>query len=243
MKKILLGLGAVIAVALVGVIIRQEYFYHPVSTLQGELSAIISPDLPGWTSEDLPLADSPEMQERTEQILNFEQAVYRVYKQGDREIGVYVAYWKPKQMPVRLVEAHTPDICWVRNGWHQREAEEGVALSADGTPLHPAEYRAYNRQEGGNLTYVYYWHTVGDTIYVNRTVGEWDRLDPIKTVFRYGLDQMQEQFFVRISSNKPFGEIFQTDPGMRELMKELADITLAAPPPPPSDQATPVAAS
>jgi hypothetical protein len=238
MKKILIAFAAVVAVTLVGVLIRQEFFYHPTTTLNEPLAEAVSADLPGWTSEDLPLANSPEMQERTEEILNFEEAIYRVYKQGDREIGVYVAYWKPKQMPVRMVEAHTPDICWVKNGWTRREMEPGVPLAVGETELFPAEYRAYNTQDGGALTYVYYWHTVGDTLYVNRStkLGTWDRLDPIKTIFHYGLDQMQEQFFIRISSNKPFGDIFEVDPGMRELMQELADLTLAVPPPPPADQ-------
>ncbi len=231
MKILLLSLGGLICAALIGIFIRQEYFYNPEVTLTEPLDELISPDLPGWTSEDLELADSPEMQERTEQILNFTQALYRKYTQGDREVGVYVAYWKPKKMPVRLVQAHTPDICWVRNGWNPQDREESVEMAAGETELFPAEYRSYNRQEGGNLTYVYYWHTVGDTLYVNRVVGTWDRLDPIKTIFKYGLDQMQEQFFVRISSNKPFGDLFQADPGMRELMEELADLTLAPPPP------------
>ncbi|MGE9292390.1 MAG: exosortase-associated EpsI family protein [Puniceicoccales bacterium] len=231
MKKALLFFGALVCAALVGILVRQEYFYHPEITLTEPLADLISDDLPGWDCEELELASSPEMRERTEDILNFEEAIYRRYTQGDRQISVYVAYWKPKQMPVRLVEAHTPDICWVRNGWQRMDAEEGVDLQAGQEELFPAEYRTYTHPKAGSdLTYVYYWHTVGESIYVNRVVGEWDRLDPIKTIFKYGLNQMQEQFFVRISSNMPFGDVFEADPGMHMLIQELADLTLAPPP-------------
>lgn len=230
MKIALLSLGTAIVVALVAVIVRQEFFFSPERTLTEPLAEIITADLPGWKSEDLELASSQEMQERTEEILNFEEALYRKYQKGSREIGVYIAYWKPKQMPVRQVQSHTPDVCWVRNGWDLQDRADDIAFTSNGRELFPAEYRSFTWRDGGNLTHVYYWHTVGDTLYVNRTeAGEFDRLDPIKTVFKYGLDQMQEQFFVRISSNQPFGNIFESDPGMRQLMQELADLTLAAP--------------
>lgn len=232
MKIALLSIGALVCALLVGVIIRQEYFFEPPRTLQDPLVEIISADIPGWESEDLELASSMEMQERTEEILNFEEAVYRVYKKGGREIGVYVAYWKPKQMPIRQVQSHTPDICWVRNGWQMEDRADAIPFKAGEVDLFPAEYRTFTWNGAGQLTYVYYWHTVGDTIYVNRTeAGEFDRLDPIKTIFKFGLDQMQEQFFVRISSNRPFDNIFQSDPGMAQLLEELSDLTLAAPTP------------
>ncbi len=224
MKIALLTFASLICLGLFGVFVRQEIFYNPEQHFAASLDTAISADLPGWESEELEFTDYEG------EILNYEEAIHRVYRQGDREVDVYVGYWKPKQMPVREVQSHTPDVCWVRNGAELKDKEFSVQLTSEGTPLHPAEFRSFRMPGSGDIKHVYYWHTVGDTLYVNRVkAGQFDRLDPIKTVFTYGLDQMQEQFFVRLSSNKPFYDIFKTDPGMRQLLSELTALTLAAP--------------
>src|SRR5690606_8770484 len=128
-----------------------------------------------------------EMQNRVEEILNYTEALFREYSRGDTEFSVYIGYWEPRRMPVRLVQAHTPDICWVRNGWTVAGMEESVRLNCQGQPLRPTESRVMTK--GAHTIYVYYWHVVGDNIYVNRIVGTWDRLDPIKSLFRFGLHQ------------------------------------------------------
>jgi len=225
MKIALLSFAALICAGLIGVFIRQELFFNPEQHFTAELETAISADLPGWTSEEKEFTDYEG------EILNFEEAIHRVYSNGEREVDLYVGYWKPKQMPVRQVQSHTPDVCWVRNGAELQDKEYGVQMTSEGTQLHPAEFRSFTMPRSGSTSYVYYWHTVGDTLYVNRLkeAGQFDRLDPIKTVFRFGLDQMQEQFFVRISSNKPFYDLFKSDPGMRQLLSELTELTLAAP--------------
>ncbi|MGE9294955.1 MAG: exosortase-associated EpsI family protein [Puniceicoccales bacterium] len=185
-----------------------------------------------WEVEDQPLAATEGMQEHVEGILNFSEFTYRTYRRGDTEISVYVAYWEPRKMPVRQVQSHTPDICWVRNGWNMLDKEYSVEYEVDGQPLFPAEIRSLDNSTG-HTEYVAYWHVLGDQIYVNRTKpGQWDRWDPFKTLMKFGLHQQKEQFFVRINSNRPINEIWGL-PIMQEIMRDLAELTLI----PPADQA------
>ncbi|MEM9226386.1 MAG: exosortase-associated EpsI family protein [Verrucomicrobiota bacterium] len=225
MKVILLTFATIVCIALIAVFVRQEAAATQAKSLEAPLEELIVADLPGWSSEDKELTDYEG------DILNFEDAVFRTYTRGDHEVAIYVAYWKPDQMPIRSVQSHTPDVCWVRNGAELENNYYSVPLSSGPTELHPPEYRTFE-MNAPDPVHVYYWHIVGDTLYVNRTdAGEFDRLDPIKTLFKFGLDQKREQFFVRISSNKAFGNLFKEDPGMAQLLRNLAELTLAKPDP------------
>lgn len=224
MRKALICLSTLVALFIGGALIYQTLLWEPEQNMDIELSEAVPQELPGWEIEDHELAESEEMQDRVEDILNFSKALFRSYSKDDTEIAVYIAYWEPRKMPVRMVQAHTPDICWVRNGWEVADSEYSVALSADGIPLKPAEFRVMTR-DPAPLQYVYYWHTVGDRIYVNRTIGSWDRWDPIKSLFKFGLKQRREQFFIRLSSNRPFSEIWN-DPDFQIILKDLADLAI-----------------
>lgn len=229
MRKFLLIFGIIVALASLSALAYTTLFYTPTKTMQGDLKEQLVSEFDGWEIEEQPLAETEAMQETVEGILNFSQAVYRTYQRGGTTIGVYVAYWEPKMMPVRLVQSHTPDVCWVRSGWEIHPEESGFSVNCqlDGQPLFPAEMRTLSKSN--HTEYVAYWHVLGDHIYVNRSkAGQWDRWDPIKTLFVYGLHQQREQFFVRINSNRPIDEIWDT-PMMQEILKDLADLTLTPP--------------
>lgn len=223
MRKTILILVCVVLAGVIGVNAYNHFFFQPEQTLEGSLNDKIPSELPGWEIRDLPLAESEEMQNRVEGILNYTEALFREYRRGDTEFSVYIGYWEPRRMPIRLVQAHTPDICWVRNGWEVEDMEESVRLTCQGMPLMPTESRVMGRD--AFTIYVYYWHVVGEDIYVNRIIGTWDRLDPIKSLFRFGLHQQQEQFFIRISSNRPLSEIWD-DPDIQTIVAGLADLAI-----------------
>lgn len=228
MRKIIVILGLVVVLAVAGSMLYTTYFYHPEAHMKGKLEEILVSELPGWRVEDLDLASSEEMQERVAQILNYSQALFRSYTRGDVQVGVYVGYWEPKMMPVRQVQAHTPDVCWVRNGWELTDGQYAVLFKAQGDPLRPAEVRELQKQ--GHVQYVAYWHIIGERTYVNRTGtdGQWDRLDPIKSLFRFGLHQQEEQFFIRISSNRPLDQIWD-DPDFQQIIEPLKEMALSLP--------------
>ncbi|WP_309396749.1 exosortase-associated EpsI family protein [Cerasicoccus maritimus] len=229
MRKIFFILGVVIITCCILALGYTTLIYSPPKTMTGDLKEQIVSEYDGWKIEDRPLAETEAMEETVEGILNFSQAVYRTYERGSTRISVYVAYWEPKMMPVRLVQSHTPDVCWVRSGWTLIPEESGfsVPCSVEGEELFNAERRTLEKDN--HTEYVAYWHVLGDQLYVNRTKpGQWDRWDPIKTLFTYGLHQQREQFFIRINSNKPIDEIWDL-PLMQDILKELAELTLTPP--------------
>lgn len=225
MRKILITIGFICITFLGTLLAYQQIFWKPERTLQIDLRDAIPSEFDDWSVADLELAESEEMQDRVEDILQFTDAVFRTYTQGDTQISVYIAYWEPRTMPVRMVQAHTPDICWVRNGWEVDGSEYAVALECQGQALKPAEFRIMTKDPA--LQYVYYWHVIGDEIYVNRIVGTWDRWDPIKSLFRVGFNQQREQFFIRVACNRPFDQVWGT-PVMDAIMSDLAELALVS---------------
>ncbi len=226
-RKALIIFGLVVTSFVVAVVIQQSLFYRPSARFEGKLADILPLNAQGWQGVDKPIAATPEQERSVDSILRYTDALVREYRHGLYTLEVYIAYWAPKTMPVRLVQAHTPDICWVRNGWAVGSAENAVPLMVADQRLKLAEYRRMVVPKNAEQeTHVYYWHVVGDTIYTTQAVGEWDRWDPLKSLFRFGLNQKTEQFFIRVSSNTPFETLWQ-EPGVVEIMASLADLALA----------------
>ncbi|MEO0794236.1 MAG: exosortase-associated EpsI family protein [Verrucomicrobiota bacterium] len=224
MRKAFFIIGAIIAVFSCIALGYTAFIYSPPKTMEGVLTEKIVSEFDGWEIEDRPLAESEGLEETVEGILNFSQALNRNYTRGDTTITLYVGYWEPKKMPVRLVQSHTPDVCWVRAGWTMMDKEYDVRCEIGGQELYPAEMRTLEKQN--HTQHVAYWHVLGDHIHVNRTkAGQWDRFAPFKTLFRYGLHQQREQFFIRINSNRPIKEIWNS-PLMQEILSDLAEVAL-----------------
>ena len=225
-RKILIGFGLFATALVAGAVLHQTLFFRPDVTFEGSLADRIPSDVAGWRSVDKPLAGTPEQERNVDSILQYTDALVREYRNGPYNFEVYVAYWAPKTMPVRLVQAHTPDICWVRNGWAVGGGESAVALTAEDESLKLAEYRRMVIPRNQSVErHVYYWHVVGDHIYTTDAIGMWDRWDPVKSLFRFGLNQRTEQFFIRVSSSQPFETIWN-EPGVQEIMGSLADLAL-----------------
>jgi hypothetical protein len=62
--------------------------------------------------EDVPLAQTEELVNTVEGRLRFDDVISRLYTSGSNQVGVYIAYWEPGKVPVRMVGVHTPDTCW-----------------------------------------------------------------------------------------------------------------------------------
>ncbi|MEX2381675.1 MAG: exosortase-associated EpsI family protein [Opitutales bacterium] len=222
MKKILLYL---ISFILLFAVIIQLYslMVRPDITKEGKLEDLISTHLPGWRMEELPLGETEEVQNAVENQLRFDDVVSRVYQNGDTQVGVYIAYWEPGKMPVRLVGVHTPDTCWVQNGWTCTARESNLPKSVGGEELKPAEYGIYETDM--HLQHVLFWHIVGSRIHTYEQQGMHSLTAAWQDIFRYGLNQRQEQYFIRISSNRPFDEFWDND-GFRQLMEDVAGLGL-----------------
>jgi len=195
------------------------------------LGRFIPNALTGWRVRDVPIGPNEFLEEQVGKILNFDEVAYREYSKGGVTFGVYAAYWGPGRMPTRLVASHTPDRCWTENGWTCLEMRFKEAHSVGGVALQPAEWRKF-RSPAGDNTNVLFWHLVDGRIYDfgSRFTAIPDPLLWWKDAIRQAFRGSSEQYFVRVTSNVPFAEIWD-DTGFAQVMRDLADLGLAQPPP------------
>lgn len=93
-----------------------------------DLASLMPPPPTGWT------ASMTSDLDQFSGILHTHTLIERVYSAGptleSAHVTLYLAYWKPGEAPVSLVDAHSPDACWPGSGWeaqpvpHEREVLE-----------------------------------------------------------------------------------------------------------------------
>lgn len=188
-------------------------------TFYGKLLDVLPEAPAGWTRTLRPIADTPEMQKKADELLNFDDGVFVDYSRGSDRLSVYIAYWSPGRMSHRLIAGHTPDVCWVGAGWQCTErgvwsAERGVGSKTapedpSSTPhaphshLFPAESRTFTAR--GATEHVWFWHIVG-----GRPISYGPQTPPwyasLVDMLAKGLDQREEQFFIRLSAPMPLDD-------------------------------------
>lgn len=194
-----------------GVFLLLAITLQVMSSIRGA-STVGNPDLisrlptesSGWQVVDHSIADTPEMKRAVDEMLNYSDAIFREYKKGERRLAIYVAYWKPRKFHPRMIAMHTPDICWVGNGWKMEAADYEYKLKHEGLPLLPAQYREFITNS--ERTYVVYWHTVNGSL-SGYAMGAKSRSHGFLDNFLHDLRSASgEQYFIRLSSNKPWSE-------------------------------------
>ncbi|CAM2916592.1 exosortase-associated EpsI family protein [Rariglobus hedericola] len=172
-----------------------------------DVSRLIPNSIPGWLVEDKPIAESPEMQRAVSEVLNFDSAVFRVYRRGSDEITVYMAYWLPGKIHPQGVDAHTPDICWPNNGWKMTKLPKLTdQVLESGRSLAVPNNRRF--MAGGQDLTVLFWHINGHKIRQSFSVfeegmGMVERTKRrIYQVWTSVTTPAQQQLFIRISSNR-----------------------------------------
>ena len=177
-----------------------------------------SEQLQGWSMKTIPIADSPEMLKTVETVLNFDSASFRSYEKNGVEISIYAAYWLPGKVDKFAVHAHTPDICWVHNGWKMELRPPLAAIQGpiDGKPLSIPNVRVF--QNNGVRLNVAYWQIYGDRIEQISSVSEeylnfQERVRRRLTSTWFTITTPpREQLFLRISSSQPLPDILETPP-------------------------------
>jgi len=216
MKKTLIFAGILLLTAVALVIYGNSRI--PAPSFHGSLAHILPPPPPGWTMKTREIADTPEIKEAVGEILNYDDGVFVDYTNGMDRLSVYIAYWKPGKMSQRLVATHTPDVCWVGSGWAKESSETVTNLSVDGNLLPPAEGRVFRIQ--GNAEYVWFWHVIGPEVktYATGFVPPW--YAPLIDLARKGLNQREEQFFIRLSSQNPLNSL-SLEPVLNPVLRKL----------------------
>lgn len=207
MKKLLLIFGTIALALALGL---RGYFAvvpPPEPTLEEPLTQIFPDKLPGWRVEDMDVANTEEASNRVSNFLNFDDALVRSYTKGDTFIRLYIAYWKPGTASYRWAGVHTPDTCWVKNGWSCDEREYSIPFSHNSQAFEPAEYGIYSIN--GHTEVVYFWHLVGGRSYSYKQHSLHNIWGALTDIRDHGLKLREEQFFIRFSSNKTLDELNQ----------------------------------
>ena len=224
MKKLLFIFAAA---ALLGGLSLRVYFAlvpPPEPTLDDLLSDIVPEELNGWEIIDQDMAESPESSERISDFLNFDDALFRIFKKGDTFVGLYIAYWLPGKASYRWAGAHTPDTCWVQNGWTRLDRKYCIPFQNEETPFQPAEFGIYEKD--GSTQNVYFWHLVGGEAFGYEQEGGHNIFAALLDIKKYGLNLRNEQFFIRLSSNKKIEELKKVG-GFNQILDSLNEIGLA----------------
>ncbi len=188
------------------------------------LSLLVPAQVEGWVIRDEPLGDTELLKQKVETILKYDDYVFRLYRRGDLEIGLYVAYWKPGASDIIEVGSHSPDLCWPQNGWTRKGDELEERFIVGGRTSEIAQVRTFTKN--GLQQHTVFWHLMGGkrTGYAQGDQSRWSTRTP--AVFhnlvntKFGFSQA-EQYFIRITSNRPLAEI-RREPLFDELLKSVA---------------------
>ncbi|MDP3071634.1 MAG: exosortase-associated EpsI family protein [Opitutaceae bacterium] len=197
-----------------------------------DLKNQIPAQLAGWVVSDEPLGPNEAVRGAIERTLNYDDYVYRLYRRGGVTVGLYAAYWAPNRMPVQKVASHTPDRCWIENGWTCLDQRFAEKITTSDTRLQSAQWRIFQAPgRDGRQEHVLYWHLVGAQVHdyggqlatSPGIVGWW------RDALAYALAGSRAQLFVRVTSSVPF-ERLHDEAGWKTMVEALAGLGLAAAP-------------
>ncbi len=223
MKVFILTIGFLTFFSVLGLKLFFVFSPTPPISLSEPISEILPKEIDGWSYIDFDLATSAESSDRIASFLNFDDSLYRVYKKGKIRVGVYVAYWTPGKVSYRWAGAHTPDTCWVVNGWTRLDREYSIPFQVNDIKLKNAEFGIYKKDRA--VENVYFWHLVGGEPFGYAQKEIPNIFGALIDIQKYGLNLRQEQFFIRISSNENLESLKRTE-GFDLIIKELSRLSL-----------------
>lgn len=200
----------------------------------GHMDALIPHNPPGWNSEEVPLGQTEEVARAAEKILATTEHFSRRYISDDktRSFTVYISYWARGLADPRLAASHTPDRCWVSNGWknYLDKAKYEYPVKIDGKDFIPAYYRELSVDTigGSNYRYVIFWHTVDGERYdygTGNTMFNAGAYNYIRNIFVSNFGTPPEQYFIRVDSDIPI-EKLMPDKGFKEVLSGLGKLVL-----------------
>lgn len=224
-SRLIIGFAVLVLLAAVAVGLRASFEAAAQARYAGLIDRV--PTGSGqWTYHDMDMATSPEMKRAVNELLNYDRSVFREYTDGRRKLALYVAHWNPRKFHPRLIAIHTPDVCWVGNGWKMSNENYSYPVSLSAGPAWPAQYREFDAN--GTLTYVIYWHVVNGRLSgyaVGPNSAQSSFVGNLMNDLRHAAG---EQFFIRISSEQPWEE-WVNDPLFKGILDAFAPVLLARP--------------
>lgn len=230
MRKFILIFSAAVVAVVIGVIAYVRFFTLAEPKFTESIANIVPAELDGWTVEEQPLAETEGMRQYVGKILQFDQYASKIFRKGDLEVVVYVAYWEPNGKTPFDAGGHNPDSCWVNFGWTREQREYSVSgKEIGGRELVPFEYGVYSKDDTRQP--VIFWHLVNGEpfIYKTQKPGWRDGLEGaierasvrLEDFKRLGLNQRREQMFVRISFPNQDMEKVWANPDFQALLLKM----------------------
>lgn len=201
---------------------------------KGHMEKIIPPSPAGWTSKELPLGPTEEVVRSVEKNLDTSDYYNREFTSPDGSMSfvVYISYWGAGKADTKQASAHTPDRCWVLNGWKSDEnaMRSDLVFDYDGVRLIPAYYREMTFQSdvGRASRNVAFWHVYDGRRFdygSSNTIYGTVSLSYIKYAFEAAFAGAPEQYFIRIDSACKFEDLARQK-GFREVVKSLGKLVL-----------------
>ena len=171
-----------------------------------DLESLLPAHPPGWTVSTRNDLYRFEGTLRTDHLI--ERTYVRQTPEGLEQVTLYVAYWGAGQAPVSIVAMHTPDACWPGTGWEPQPAQSAETQPVvAGRPLPTAQARLFIHQDFPQ--YVWFWH-----LYAGRSLpfqNAHSALALLRMAWNFGFARDGDQFFIRVSSNRPW-KVIANDP-------------------------------
>lgn len=185
-----------------------------------EIMALFPDHAPGWRS-----ATARNLYQFSD-VLRTTHLGERTYIREDdgdvTQLTVYISHWPSGTAPVSLVASHTPDACWPGTGWvAQPERYRNALLNIGDRQLPVAEQRFF--LNGDYPQYVWFWH-----IYDGRVLNYRDPYSVsalLELALKYGFRRQGSQYFIRISSNRPWDDI-AAEPLLGQIVAKLSPLGL-----------------
>jgi len=189
----------------------------------------VSLESAGWRATTLPLGESEGISSIVKVTLDFDWYLFKKYSCGDVNFSLYVVGWSAGRVPPHLVESHTPDHCWLQNGWRCLAAKEGFVAPGAGAVLAGGSWRLFS-DPGDVPVNVAFWHYVGEEAhnYGKRNTVAQNAYYWLKDAFLVGKFAGKRQLFVRISSCSPLEEILAKSE-VQFLVDQLAGLVREKP--------------
>ena len=235
MRKALLIFGGIMLAGLLALVLLSEFVAPRPRGFTADLAQVL-PEVLGWQRREIPIAGSSAAMVNVQGILNYSQAKQVLYTRGRMQLLIYVAYWEPGKVSVVDAGSHNPDSCWVSSGCVRTERRFAVPGRVGERDLLPYEFGQYIIPNGGKQN-VAFWHLVNgepnryedqEAGWRNGLLGRLERLPLVwKDIQAYGINQKNEQMFVRISSGQRIEELL-ADPANKTLWEALAPLGVYA---------------
>lgn len=226
--------GLVVAVAIYFLFFAYSTTVKTQPKATDHLKQSIPATLDGWTSKDLPLGPTEEAVRSAEKILGSNEYLNREYTSvdGSKSFVVYIAYWEAGKANGRVVTDHTPDKCWVLNGWEndKSKARSDVVLEADNMKLIPAFYRRMTFKNFSTPVerFVCFWHMMDGVRYdygESGTIFNAFSFEYLKNLLISTFKGAPEQYFIRVDSSQDILTL-KEDKDFQKIVKSLGKLVL-----------------